>query len=64
MVINLFLALNALRSLMTLSPIFTLPAIWTLDLSHLYQTPVHKIGSEPSQKAQQTALETSFQNCI
>lgn len=52
MVMNLFSSFNALRSLMKLSPIFTLPTVWTLDLSHLYQTPVQKLGSEQSQNAQ------------
>lgn len=56
MVMNLFSSFNALRSLMKLSPIFTLPTAWSLDLSHLCQTPVQKLGSEQSQKAQRNCF--------
>lgn len=56
MVMNLFSSFNALRSLMKLGPIFTLPTVWTLDLSHLCQTPVQKRGSEQNQNAQKNCF--------
>lgn len=40
---------------MKLSSIFTLPTIWTLDLSHLCQAAsIHRLGLEPSQNAQRS----------